>query len=80
MLRNPQTGVTTMAVKPISKTSSAEELLTIKQVAQRDHCSEKTVRRAIAAGYLEAIRVAPGNRLLRVHPNAHEAYRKAQRL
>jgi excisionase family DNA binding protein len=50
-------------------------LLTVKEVAALDHCSEKTVRRAIAAGLLEAMRVGPGGRLLRVHPAAHAAYR-----
>lgn len=80
MPRNPQRGVITMAVKPTSKTNSAEKLPTIKQVHQRDKGSEKTVRRAIAQGDLEAMRVGPGKRLLRIHPNAHEAYRKAQRL
>jgi len=53
-------------------------LLTVKQVAELDNCSEKTVRRAISAGLLEALRVGPGGRLLRVDPAAHAAYRQAQ--
>lgn len=50
-------------------------LLTIKQVAALDGTSEKTVRRAIAAGQLEVIRIGPTGRLMRVHPAAHAAYR-----
>jgi excisionase family DNA binding protein len=52
-----------------------EPLLTVKDVAVRDNCSEKTVRRAIAAGLLEAIRVGPGARILRITGEAHEQYR-----
>ena len=53
-----------------------ERLLTVKQVAELDGCSEKTVRRAIAAGLLEAVRIGPGGRLLRIEPSAHRAYRR----
>ena len=53
------------------------ELLTVREVAQLDRCSEKTVRRAIAAGHLIAVRIGPGGRLLRVSRRAHEAYRRA---
>ncbi len=63
-----------------SRTNSAAELLTVADIAVRDRCSEKTVRRAIATGLLEAMRIGPGGRLIRIHPGAHEAYRKAQRL
>ena len=59
---------------------AADDLLTVKEIAARDRCSEKTVRRAIQAGLLEALRVGPGGRLLRIHPTAHVAYRRAQRL
>ena len=69
-----------MSTKPTSKSSSADELLTVKDIAQRDQCSEKTVRRAIKADKLQALRVGPGGRLLRVTQLAHETYRKAQRL
>lgn len=51
------------------------KLLTVKQVAELDACSEKTVRRAIAAGLLEVVRIGPGGRLLRIDPAAHAAYR-----
>ncbi|WP_136651096.1 helix-turn-helix domain-containing protein [Paracoccus aeridis] len=55
----------------------ARALLTVKEVATLDQCSEKTVRRAIAAGLLEAMRIGPGGRLLRIDPSAHAAYRRA---
>jgi len=62
-------------MKRRSQTNASDELLTVKDVAALDRCSEKTVRRAIAAGLLEAIRVGPGGRLLRIKPAAHDAYR-----
>ena len=49
--------------------------MTVKDVALLDNCSEKTVRRAIDAGLLEVMRVGPGNRLIRIDPRAHNAYR-----
>lgn len=55
-------------------------LLTVQDIALLDRCSMKTVRRAIDAGLLQALRVGPGGRLLRVTQGAHAAYRKAQRL
>lgn len=61
-------------------TDPSQHLLTVREIADRDCCSEKTVRRAIAAGLLDAIRVGPGGRLLRVHPVAHERYRKLLRV
>lgn len=51
-------------------------LLTVREVAELDRCSEKTVRRAIEAGLLEAVRIGPGGRLLRVDPAAHALYRQ----
>lgn len=59
---------------------TADVLMTVRKVAALDGCSEKTVRRAIASGLLMAMRIGPGGRLLRIHPKAHETYRKAQRL
>lgn len=64
---------------PTKKTDTPRPLLTVKAVAELDNCSEKTVRRAIAAGLLEAVRVGPGGRLLRIDPAAHAAYRAAAR-
>ena len=59
-------------------TKMPRTLLTVKQIAALDNCSEKTVRRAIAGGLLEALRLGPGGRLLRIDPAAHAAYRQAQ--
>lgn len=50
-------------------------LLTIREVAELDGCSDKTIRRAITAGLLEAIRLGPSGRLIRIDPAAHAAYR-----
>lgn len=68
-----------MLPKPLKKNDMLRTLLTVKDVAQLDSCSEKTVRRAITAGLLEAVRVGPGGRLLRIDPAAHAAYRQASR-
>lgn len=64
---------------PHNKTDKPRRLWTVKEVAIADGCSEKTVRRAIAAGLLDAVRVGPGGRLLRIDPAAHAAYRQASR-
>lgn len=56
-----------------------EPLLTVKQVAALDGCSEKTVRRAITEGLLNVVRIGPGGRLVRIEPAAHRAYRRAHR-
>lgn len=61
------------------KTEQSRRLLTVKDVAQLDNCSEKTVRRAIDAGLLEVVRVGPGARLIRIDPAAHADYRQASR-
>jgi excisionase family DNA binding protein len=66
-------------MKHRSELSPSDTLLTVKQIATLDSCSEKTVRRAIDAGLLEAIKIGPGGRLLRVRPSAHEVYRRSQR-
>lgn len=55
-----------------------ERMLTVKDVAELDSCSEKTVRRAIAAGLLEATRIGPSLRLLRITRRAHAQYRRAR--
>ncbi|WP_323041525.1 helix-turn-helix domain-containing protein [Gemmobacter sp.] len=54
-------------------------LLTVREVSELDGCSEKTVRRAIEAGLLEAVRIGPGGRLLRIDPAAHALYRQRLR-
>ena len=68
-----------MSRLPQTRPEQQPRLLTVKQVAELDNCSEKTIRRAIAAGLLEAVRIGPGGRLLRIHPAAHAAYRAAFR-
>jgi excisionase family DNA binding protein len=68
-----------MPKKPTNTPLKPRSLLTVRDVAGLDSCSEKTVRRAIAAGLLPAVRVGPGARLLRVDPAAHAAYREASR-
>lgn len=68
-----------MAAHNQRKTEPSDTLLTVAQIAILDACSEKTVRRAIEAGLLQALRVGPGGRLLRVTQSAHATYRRAQR-
>ncbi|SDJ40615.1 DNA binding domain-containing protein, excisionase family [Lutimaribacter saemankumensis] len=63
----------------MTKSNKTPPLLTVRDIARLDNVSEKTVRRAIASGDLEAIRIGPGKRLLRIHPEAHAAYRRAHR-
>lgn len=59
-------------------TAEAEaQLLTIRDVAALDQVCDKTVRRAIEQGRLEVLRVGPMGRLIRIHPSAHAAYRRA---
>lgn len=50
---------------------SAEELLALKEVAARLHCSARSVRRWIAAGLLPAVTLPSGR--IRVRPRAVEA-------
>lgn len=54
----------------------AAHLLTVKDVAELDGTSEKTVRRAIEAGMLQVLRIGPNGRLIRIHPAAHAVYRR----
>lgn len=68
-----------MRMRKPQMTAKTDALLTVKQVAELDNCSEKTVRRAISAGLLDAARVGPGGRLVRIEPAAHRAYRRAVR-
>ena len=59
--------------------NSADEMLTVKEIAELDGCSEKTVRRAIKAGLLEVHHMGPVGAILRISPDAHESYRRACR-
>ena len=70
-------GVETMAKG--ERGPKTEQLLTVREVAELDNCSEKTVRRAIDAKLLDVVRVGPGGRLVRIDPAAHRAYRQAFR-
>jgi len=54
-----------------------DKLLTVSEVAELDRCSEKTVRRAIDAGLLNATRIGVNGRLVRVKKADHAAYRAA---
>ncbi len=65
-----------MPRQPPKTVERSRPLLTVKEVAILDNTSEKTVRRAIKAGLLVALRVGPGGRLLRIDPAAHAAYRQ----
>ena len=56
--------------------SNFERLLTVLEVAALDRCSTRTVRRAIKAGLLEAVRIGSGGRSIRISQAAHAAYRQ----
>lgn len=62
-----------------AEASKPKALLTVADVAVLDRCSEKTVRRAIDARLLRIVRIGPGSRLIRVHPDDHAAYRNGNR-
>ena len=79
MAKHPHSRPKQPSPTQVTGCANDQRLMTVREVAALDNCSEKTVRRAIAAGLLEAIRVGPGGRLLRVHPMAHERYRKLLR-
>lgn len=63
--------------RPDNRHPSQDVLLTVKEVAALDRCSEKTVRRAIDAGLLKATRIGVNGRLVRVKKSDHAAYRVA---
>ncbi len=48
--------------------------LTMQDVATRDQCSVKSVRRAIKAGLLEATRIGPSGRSIRISEDAYARY------
>lgn len=68
-----------MASNNRTEPPSTPALLTVRQIADLDGCSEKTVRRAIAAGLLDVVRIGPKGQLVRIEPAAHRAYRRAHR-
>jgi len=61
---------------PIPRPSGgkAERSLTMRDVATRDQCDVKTVRRAIAAGLLDAMRIGPSGRSIRITEGAYSRY------
>ena len=59
-----------------SNGGDSRQLLTIRQVAALDSCSEKTVYRAIKAGLLPVVRIGPGGKLIRITKAAHRTYRQ----
>ena len=58
----------------MSSHPNPEPLLSVTEVAERLNCSAKTVRRLIATGQLEAVRIGPANRLVRVSERAYRSY------
>ena len=65
-----------MAEKCRTERLETRSLLTIRDVARLDQCSEKTVRRAIDAGLLSVVRIGPSGHSVRIDPAAHQAYRQ----
>ncbi|RYE43918.1 MAG: DNA-binding protein [Hyphomicrobiales bacterium] len=47
---------------------------TVAEIAEIENCSEKTIRRAIAAGEIDVYRIGLG-RHIRITASAHAAYR-----
>ena len=62
----------------MKKTAKPEALLTVSEVAERLNCSSKTVRRLIVTGDLEAVRIGPAGRLVRVSEQALRIYLAGQ--
>lgn len=52
----------------------AKRALTMQDVADRDQCNVKTVRRAIELGLLEATRIGPSGRSIRITEDAYARY------
>lgn len=71
---------TSRAAKPTIKTkppiSTDDVLMTVEEVALLDRTSTRTVRRAIAAGHLAAVRIGSNGRSIRITRAAHAAYRQ----
>ncbi len=79
LARNPESALTDL-LDAADAVLACPGSAAILDVAAEDQVSEKTVRRAIEAGLLDVIRVGPGKRLIRIHPDAHAAYRRAIKL
>ena len=61
-----------LAPRPLA--GKSERFLTIQDVATRDQCSVKSVRRAIEMGLLEATRIGPSGRAIRISEVAYARY------
>lgn len=59
------------------KTAELERLLTVREVAELEATSTRTIRRRIAAGELRALKAG---RQLRVRPKDLQAYRHSKML
>lgn len=68
-----------MAQNPHTSSEQQTALMSVKRVAELDGTCERTVRRAIASGRLQAVRVGPFGRMVRITREAHEAYRRTGR-
>jgi hypothetical protein len=62
--------------KPLLRPTAGktERRLTMQDVAARDQCSVKSVRRAIELGLLEATRIGPAGRSIRISEDAYARY------
>lgn len=58
----------------MTELSNATILLTVRDIAERLNCSPKTVRRMISRKELEAVRIGPAGRLVRVSEHALSSY------
>ena len=67
-----------MSRKTTTDAPGLPALMTVREVARLNGESERSVRRAIAAGALEAVRVGPSGRAVRIAPEALERYRRAR--
>ncbi len=76
MPKHPPNQCQPLNTSDTSNSNDSRQLMTVRQVAVLDSCSEKTVRRAIKAGLLPVVRVGPGGKLIRISKAAHMAYRQ----
>lgn len=58
----------------MAKMTRTDAFLTVSAVAERLTCSTKTVRRLIERGDLDAVRIGPAGRLIRVSEKALAVY------
>ena len=63
----------------MNEKADAGQFYTVRQMAEREKVSEKTIRRAIKAGDLKVHRFGPSGRLVRISPEDRRAYEAARR-